>query len=106
MPRCFRFTPAYTRRDMLRLSANGFGLLALADLFADSGRAADTPIDPKNPLAARDPHFAPKAKRIIFLFMHGGPSQVDTFDYKPLLAKLNGKPVPAAIKQHQDKVGG
>ena len=79
MSGCFRFTPAVTRRDMLRLSANSFGLLALADLV----RAADTPIDPKNPLAARPPHFAPKAKRIIFLFMHGGPSQVDTFDYKP-----------------------
>ncbi|MSR53035.1 MAG: DUF1501 domain-containing protein [Gemmataceae bacterium] len=87
---CFNFTPAYTRRDMLRLSANSFGLLALGDLL----RAADTPIDSKNPLAARPTHFAPKAKRIIFLFMHGGPSQVDTFDYKPELKKHDGKPYP------------
>src|SRR6516225_2608524 len=87
---CFRFTPVCNRREMLRLSANGFGLLALADLL----RAADTPIDPKNPLAVRAPHFAPKAKRIIFLFMHGGPSQVDTFDYKPDLKKFDNKPYP------------
>ena len=87
---CFRFTPAFTRRDMLRLSANGFGLLALADLL----RGADTPIDPKNPLAVRASHFPPKAKRIIFLFMHGGPSQVDTFDYKPELKKHDNKPYP------------
>jgi len=94
MPRCFRFTPAYTRRDMLRLSANGFGLLALADLIGGSGRAADTRIDPKTPLAAREPHIAPKARRVIFLFMHGGPSQVDTLDHKPELKKHDGKPYP------------
>src|SRR5262245_46572264 len=87
---CFRFTPVTTRRDMLRLSANSFCLLALADLL----RADDTPIDPKNPLSVRKPHFAPKAKRIIFLFMHGGPSQVDTFDYKPELKKHDNKPYP------------
>lgn len=94
MAGCFRFTPAYTRRDLLRLSANGFGLLALADLLSGPARAADTPIDPRNPLAVRPPHFAPKAKRVIFLFMHGGPSQVDTFDPKPELKKHDGKPYP------------
>jgi hypothetical protein len=78
---CNAIAPAASRRDLLRLSANGFGLLALADL----ARAADT--SPK-------PHFAPKAKRVIFLFMHGGPSQVDTFDPKPMLKKLNGQPYP------------
>jgi Protein of unknown function (DUF1501) len=90
MASCFRFIPTYTRRDWLRLSANGFGLLALADLV----RAADTTIDPKNPLAGRTPHFNPRAKRVIFLFMHGGPSQVDTFDPKPDLTKYDGKPYP------------
>ena len=94
MPRCFRFTPTHTRRDLLRLSANGFGLLALADLLGARTSAADTPIDPKDPLARRPPHFKPKAKRIIFLFMHGGPSQVDTFDPKPALKKFDGKPYP------------
>jgi hypothetical protein len=76
---CNAIAPATSRRDLLRLTANGFGLLALADVL----RAAD----PK-------PHFAPKAKRVIFLFMHGGPSQVDTFDPKPMLKKLNGQPYP------------
>jgi hypothetical protein len=50
--------------------------------------------DPANPLAPRKPHFEPKAKRVIFLFMHGGPSQMDTFDYKPLLQRDHGKPLP------------
>jgi Protein of unknown function (DUF1501) len=90
MPTCYRFTPTYSRRDLLRLSANGFGLLALTNLL----HATDTPIDPTNPLAPRPPHFKPRAKRVIFLFMHGGPSQVDTFDYKPELKKLDGKPFP------------
>ena len=55
-------------------------------------------LDPRdtNPLGIRVPHFAPRAKRVIFLFMHGGPSQVDTFDYKPKLQKDDGKPVPFA----------
>ena len=86
--------PIPTRRDVLRQSANGFGLLALADLLAGGSRGADTPLDPKNPLAVRPPQFATKVKRVIFLFMHGGPSQVDTFDYKPALKKFDGQPYP------------
>jgi hypothetical protein len=50
----------------------------------------------ENPLSAKPPHFRPRAKRVIFLFMHGGPSQVDTFDYKPLLKRDHGKPLPFA----------
>src|SRR5262249_46937535 len=76
---------------MLTRFANGFGMLALADLFARDGRAAETPA---NPLAVQAPHRAPRAKRIIFLFMSGGPSHVDTFDPKPRLAQENGKPLP------------
>src|SRR5258706_12307855 len=76
---------------MLRSSAAGFAGLALAGLMADEASAANA-----NPLAPRlTPHPA-KAKRVIFLFMHGGPSQVDTFDYKPLLARDHGKPLPFA----------
>jgi len=56
-------------------------------------------IDPLNPYAPRAPHFAPTAKSVIFLFMVGGPSQIDTFDYKPELQKLNGKPTPDSIKK-------
>jgi hypothetical protein len=95
--RCHHFTPVWTRRDLLRLSASGFGWLALAGLLgADhAGRAAAEPAS-ANPLAPKAPHFTPRARRVIFLFMHGGPSQVDTFDYKPLLRRDHGKPLPFA----------
>ncbi len=80
-----------SRRQMLGQSAAGFGALALAGLLADEASAHQV-----NPLSSRAPHFPAKAKRVIFLFMHGGPSQVDTFDYKPLLARDHGKPLPFA----------
>jgi len=79
---------APSRRDLLKSTALGFGMLALQDLL-QAGEAA-----PRDPLRPRAPHFTPKAKRVIFLFMHGGPSQVDTFDYKPKLAIDDGKPLP------------
>src|SRR6478735_4136312 len=78
------------RREMLRRAGAGFGSLALSALLADETRAAA----PANPLAPRKPHFAARAKRVIFLFMPGGPSQVDTFDPKPELTKRHGKPSP------------
>jgi len=84
-----------SRRDLLRLSGAGFGHLALAGLLGGEAAAASR-TDANNPLAVRQPHFEPKAKRVIFLFMHGGPSQVDTFDYKPLLVRDHGKPLPFA----------
>lgn len=82
-----------SRRALLRRSAVGFGSLALASLLAN-----DTPANAatENPLAAKLPHFAARAKRIIFLLMAGGPSQVDTFDPKPLLTRDDGKPLPFA----------
>src|SRR4051794_22889250 len=86
---CNRFTPVFTRRDFLRLSSIGFGSLALAGLLADEARAA-------TPLSPRQTHFPARARRVIFLFMHGGPSQIDTFDYKPLLERDHGKPLPFA----------
>lgn len=85
---CRRVTPVYSRRSMLRTAAAGFGGVALSALLGSEARAA------ANPLAPKAPHFAAKARRVIFLFMHGGPSQVDTFDYKPLLARDDGKPLP------------
>ncbi len=91
---CRRFQPILNRRQLLQTTANGFASLALMHLLQANSSAADTPIDPKNPLAVRKPHFPAKAKRIIFLFMHGGPSQVDTFDPKPELTKHNVKPCP------------
>jgi hypothetical protein len=88
---CNRFTPVFSRRDLLRVSAAGFGGLALFGLLADGARGAES-----GPLAPRPPHFAPRARRVVFLFMHGGPSHIDTFDYKPLLARDHGKPLPFA----------
>ncbi len=73
------------RRALLRQSGAGFGLLGLRGLFG---------AEATNPLGLKNPHFAPKAKRVIFLFMHGGPSSIDTFDPKPRLVTDNGKPVP------------
>src|SRR6478672_589204 len=86
-----------SRREMLLRSANGFGAAALAALLQSEGRAASAP----DPFAPRKPHFAPKAKSVIFLFMDGGPSQVDTFDPKPLLEKYHGKPFPAKVEPTQ-----
>lgn len=89
------------RRSWLQQSAAGFGLLALQDLLSREARAEDRTVpvsgsSAANPLAPKSPHFTPKARRVIFLFMHGGPSQVDTFDYKPLLERDHGKPLPFA----------
>ena len=75
-----------TRREWLTRTANGFGGLALAALLQEQARATD-------PLAVRAPHFPAKAKSVIFLFMDGGPSQLDTFDPKPRLAKEHWQPI-------------
>jgi hypothetical protein len=83
-----------SRRELLRVSSAGFGSLALAGLLGEEARAAGVDPSAADPLAPRQPHFPAKAKRVIFLFMHGGPSQVDTFDYKPLLKRDHGKPLP------------
>jgi hypothetical protein len=84
------FSTPLTRRDALAAFANGFGLIGLASVFADA-RAEPAAADP---LAVRPGHFPAKAKRVIFLFMSGGPSHVDTFDPKPRLAADTGKPLP------------
>ncbi len=89
-----------SRREMLLRSANGFGAAALAALLAEDGLAAPT-LPQADPFAPKKPHFAAKAKSVIFLFMDGGPSQVDTFDPKPLLEKFHGKPFPAKVEPTQ-----
>jgi hypothetical protein len=92
-----------SRRAFLARTGAGFGALALDALFKIEARAAEKSrglaIDPLNPYARRAPHFAPKAKSVIFLFMVGGPSHVETFDYKPELSKLDGKPVPDSVRK-------
>ena len=81
-------SPTVNRRKLLNNMCVGFGGLALRGLFADSANAATNPLEEK---AAK---VAPRAKRVIFLFMHGGPSHIDTFDPKPALQKNDGKPLP------------
>ena len=83
--------PGVSRRSLLQQAGAGFGSLALAGLLAQESQGNSA-----NNLHQRASHFAPKAKRVIFLFMHGGPSQVDTFDYKPQLQKDDNKPLPFA----------
>ena len=85
------------RREFLFRSGGELGAIALNWLLQQEARGADAPRSPgstKNPLAAKPPHFPAKSKRVIFLFMVGGPSQMDLFDPKPELAKWAGKPLP------------
>src|SRR5229473_1419972 len=81
------------RRDFFRRAGGGFGMLALAGLLDRQHllTAAEPAVQGLNPLAPRPSHFPAKAKSIIWLFMNGGPSQVDTWDYKPELAKHDGE---------------
>src|ERR1700677_1833737 len=90
-----------TRRHFFRECGIGVGKIALAGLLTDAFTAssfgAPSPSIGQNPLAPRSPHFAPKAKRVIHLFMAGAPSQLDLFDPKPALTKLEGKPRPPSV---------
>jgi uncharacterized protein DUF1501 len=85
-----------SRREMLQQCGAGFGGLALSGLLADLSAGALAKAPSGDALAPRPPQFPARAKRVIFLFMHGGPSAVDTFDYKPLLLRDTGKPLPFA----------
>jgi len=96
-----------TRREFLRRSGTGFGALALADLLgeasparaaAGSGPLAHSP----NPMQPKPPHFAPRAKAVIHLFLNGGPSHLDTFDPKPALDRLHGQPLPTMLRTERE----
>ena len=82
-----------SRRALLGRSAVGFGSLALASMLATDAAGAPSGLDPLDP---KVPHLVARAKRVIFLFMKGGPSHLDTFDPKPLLDRDDGKPLPFA----------
>lgn len=83
------------RRQILQQAGSGFGLLALAELLGNATGASESPIHATaNPLSPRTPHFSPRAKSCIFLFMPGGPSQIDMFDPKPKVTKYHGEPLP------------
>src|SRR5918999_4187353 len=87
--------PATSRRDFLARAGSGFGALALGALLARDGVAAA--VTGRNPMAPKPPHFTPKAKSVIWLFMEGGPSHIDLFDPKPELQRLAGQPMPASF---------
>src|SRR3954447_25122054 len=86
-----------TRRDLLQTMGAGFGMVGLRHLVAAEFNA--------DPLAPKVPHFPAKAKRVIYLFLNGGPSQVDTFDPKPKLTEYHGKPIPSGNLRTERKTG-
>ncbi|MFM7563758.1 MAG: DUF1501 domain-containing protein, partial [Planctomycetota bacterium] len=91
-----------SRREMLRQTGMGFGLLGAIGLLANDASAND---QSSNPLAVKSPHFRPRAKRVIHIYLNGGPSQVDTFDPKPALEKYNGQPLPAGNLTTERRTG-
>src|SRR3954451_18163573 len=88
-----------SRRQILQRTACGFGAVALGGLFADVARGA------AGPQAERPPHFRPRAKRVIFLFMSGGPSQPDLFDPKPLIRRKHGEKISPPVDGHEVSIG-
>jgi hypothetical protein len=91
-----------SRREALLRSGTGFGSLALADLMANESKAE---VEKTDPLAPKKSHYPSKAKHVVHLFMNGGPSQVDTFDPKPMLDKYHGKPLPETNLRTERKTG-
>src|SRR5690242_17499907 len=102
--------PAFplSRRELLARTGTGLGMLGLAGLLQSETPAAHAAgsLPTANPLAPKPPHFAPKAKHVIHLFMGGGPSQVDTFDPKPALEKYHGQQPPKGTLKTERKTGG
>jgi hypothetical protein len=107
---CYRPTPI-NRRDALRRIGGGFAMMSFAGMVGESlARAASSPATgtaatPDKPWMLRDSKFKPKAKHVIFLFMNGGISQVDSFDPKPMLTKFDGQPMPGGDLGHERKTG-
>ena len=100
----------FSRREMLSRTGVGFGMIGLTGVLADAGllgsvAQADSPKISSNPLSPKSPHFPAKAKRVVHLFMNGGPSHVDTFDRKPLLEKMHGKSLPMRNLRTERKTG-
>jgi hypothetical protein len=95
-------TPFFSRREALNRAGFGIGSLALASLLSDMGLTQENSAN-LSPLAVRQPQFVGKAKRVIHLFMNGGPSQMDTFDPKPKLNELHGKSLPISRDLSKEK---
>jgi len=94
-----------SRRECLNRLALGLGGIALADLLGRDATAAEPSLSPSLSLPPSLPHFAPKAKRIIYLFQSGGPSQLDLYDYKPLLNQRHGEQLPDSVRGGQRLTG-
>ena len=100
---CHQFVRTLNRRQMLRASGGGFGQLALAAIAGSQGSAIG---ESSHPMAPRPPHFPARARRVIFLFMWGGPSHVDLFDPKPMLNREDGKPLLGkSVGSDRDQLG-
>src|SRR5213595_1957823 len=106
-PLCTGPAPIYglTRRHFLTRFGMGLGGIALAHLLGRSGAATAQPAFASHGGILPAPHFPPKAKRVIYLFMAGGPSQLETFDYKPVLNQRNGENLPESVRMGQRLTG-
>src|SRR5215218_7879986 len=102
---CNNIDYSMNRRDFLGRFGLGLGGVALMNLL--NGRATAAPSDGSSAFKGilPAPHLAPKAKRVIYLFMSGGPSQMDLFDHKPLLNEMNGQDLPASVRMGQRLTG-
>ncbi|MGI9244245.1 MAG: DUF1501 domain-containing protein, partial [Verrucomicrobiales bacterium] len=87
---CGQIQTTRSRRELLKVAGGGIGMLALNSLLENNGLAATTELG-ANPMASRQPHFPARAKSVIWLFINGGPSHIDTWDYKPGLEKADGQ---------------
>ncbi len=99
---CGRASCPSSRRDFLASAGGGLGLVALQAMWANAARAEESS---GNPLAPRKPHFATKAKSVIWCFLDGGPSHLDLFDPKPALEKMAGSPLPPSFKRPMTSMG-
>ena len=104
MTSLFPVNPLAARRQFLFQSSLGLGSIALSSLLTPEAKSAETTANPFQGILSA-PHFPPKAKRIIYLFMSGGPSQLDLFDYKPVLNEKNGQDLPDSVRQGQRLTG-
>src|SRR5438309_3203705 len=100
---CGRFIPQpLTRRQMLSRCANGFGAVALMALMSDKAFGGELKsASPSGPMSPKPTHFPPKCRNVIFLYMDGGPAQMDTFDPKPQLTKDHGQPFKMKMEPTQ-----
>lgn len=98
--------PQHSRRAMLQRTGTGFGSLAFTGMMAAENRKSNAAAgtNATSPLAVKPPHFTPRVRRVIHLFMNGGPSQIDTFDPKPELNNLHGQPLPDSFKEQLQQV--